>query len=47
MKFLDKVEPIFNIDNEMELLINIIDKKLNEIEIMINHEIGGVLNDRF
>lgn len=33
MKLFDKVEPVFNIDNEMELLINEINKKLDEIKI--------------
>ena len=33
MVLFDKVEPVFNIDNEMQLLINDIDKKLNEIKI--------------
>ena len=33
MNLFDKVEPVFKIDNEMELLINEIDKKLDEIKI--------------
>ena len=33
MKLFDKVAPVFNIDNEMNYLINEIDKKLNEIKI--------------
>ena len=33
MKLFDRIEPIFNVDDEMNFLINEIDKKLNEIKI--------------
>ncbi|MBQ1495870.1 MAG: Fic family protein [Bacilli bacterium] len=33
MKLFDKVDPVFNIDDEMNFLIKEIDKKLNEIKI--------------
>lgn len=33
MKLFDRIEPIFNVDDEMNSLINEIDKKLNEIKI--------------
>lgn len=38
MNFYDKVVPIFNIDNEMEMLLKNIDMKLNNLEITDKHK---------